>query len=895
MPMPEVPSTLDSNYLTILDSIDAIIYVADMDSYELLFLNRKARETSDANPGDICWKVLQQDQSGPCPFCTNKHLLDAQNKPTGTYIWEFQNTQNQEWWECRDQAVRWSDGRMVRLEIATNISHRKIAQQEKQVNEQRLQLALDSADLGTWDWNPQTGELFINERWAGMLGYKREELQPHVDTWSNLLHPEDAEKAIKTLDDYIEDKVPNYQIEFRMKHKSGAWKWVFDIGKIIDWDDEGRPTRLTGIHQDVTNRKEAEEALKASEEKYRGFFENTLVGVFESTLDGRYINANKAFSTMMGYDSPEQLMSSISDISTEVYQDAEERKRYQALMDRQDYASNFIHSMKKKDGSGVYLLTNSRIIRNSNGEFSHYEGVCIDISELKVAQDALQTSEENLQTTLDSIGDAVIATDTDKRVVRMNPVAAKLTGWAESDALGLQVEQIFKIIATDDGKTTADPISEALETGRIVTLSNHTTLIGKDGQMRQIADSAAPIRDGQGKVTGAVLVFRDVTEEYRLREQMQRIQQLEQIGTLAGGIAHDFNNILSGFFGSLDLARFKLPDDHPALTYLDQAEVSAERAKKLTGQLLTFAKGGEPLKSVVDLGELVQSIAAFDLSGSNVKLVYSQDDELWPVEVDQTQIQQAISNLVINATQAMPDGGHLYVKLQNFEQEASPQGGIAAGRYVRINIIDEGKGIAPAHLARIFTPYFSTRQTGRGLGLATVHSVIVRHKGHIDVTSRQEVGTNFIIYLPVTDKPLPTNAEETGRPLPEQTPGALKILLMDDEEAIRSQTTEMLENLGHKPAAAAHGQAALSLYRKAQLEGKPFDLVILDLTVPGEMGGQETIQELLAINPEVRAIVSSGYADDPIMARYADHGFKGVATKPYTLDELKASIRQALF
>lgn len=432
-----------------------------------------------------------------------------------------------------------------------------------------------------------------------------------------------------------------------------------------------------------------------------------------------------------------------------------------------------------------------------------------------------------------------------------------------------------------------------IEAGDIAPLSNHTILTRKDGRKSEVAGSSAPIRDGKGNITGVVLVFRDVSEEYYLRKQIQRVQQLEQIGTLAGGIAHDFNNILSGFYGNLTLAEQKLPPEHPAVRFLRQAEISADRARDLTAQFLTFSKGGDPIKGVADLGEIIEETARFDLSGSSVKLIFSQPPCLWPVEVDKTQIQQVISNLVINAAQSMPDGGQLHIDLDNFVQKPDDHD-IKAGQYVKAVIRDEGKGIREELLPRIFDPYFSTKQTGRGLGLATVHSVITRHNGHIQVTSSENVGTTFTLFLPVTETAPPPPAasvKQQNTDLPSQH---LNILVMDDEDVIRSLTSEMLTMMGHSPKVVANGDAALRQYRLAQQDQAPFDLVILDLTIPGGMGGQETMQELLALNPEIRAIVSSGYTDDPIMAYYAEYGFKAVVTKPYTFVELQQSINQAL-
>ncbi len=253
--MTDSPQKIDATYLAILDSVDAVIYIADMSNYELLFLNRKARETSHAQVGTICWQTLQQGQKGPCPFCTNDKLLDDLGKPNPPHIWQVNNTLNGECWECRDQAIQWSDGRLVRLEIATNITAREREEQELRIKEERLDLALNSAEMGTWDWNPQTGATIYSERWAKMLGYDLKHLTLHVDTWANLIHPDDKEQTMASLKAHLADKTPIYQAEFRARTHSGEWRWMLDLGKVITRDSQGRPLRVTGTQQDITERK----------------------------------------------------------------------------------------------------------------------------------------------------------------------------------------------------------------------------------------------------------------------------------------------------------------------------------------------------------------------------------------------------------------------------------------------------------------------------------------------------------------------------------------------------------------------------------------------------------------------------------------------------------------
>ncbi|MCX7003410.1 MAG: ATP-binding protein [bacterium] len=367
--------------------------------------------------------------------------------------------------------------------------------------------------------------------------------------------------------------------------------------------------------------------------------------------------------------------------------------------------------------------------------------------------------------------------------------------------------------------------------------------------------------------------------------ELLKMQKIQSVGTLAGGIAHDFNNILMSLFGNISLAKDGLAKTHPSHTLLEEAEKSMNRAVRLTKQLLTFAKGGDPVKECVGLGALVEEVATFDLSGSKVSLVYQQDENLWQADADRGQIQQVVSNLVINARQSMPAGGHLYVTLENAAMPAGAMVGLPAGNYVKITIRDEGTGIEAKHLDRMFEPYFTTRPAGHGLGLATAYSIIHKHGGHISVVSELGKGTTFTLHLPVSKAPRQAPLQPPATECP-ALGRSKSILVMDDEEAVRKIVTRILQSCGFSVATAPDGHAAIEMYRQARAAGAPFDVVIMDLTIPGGIGGEEAIKDLLALDPHAKVIVSSGYAEDPVMANYADYGFKGIAAKPYTKKEL---------
>jgi signal transduction histidine kinase/CheY-like chemotaxis protein len=425
--------------------------------------------------------------------------------------------------------------------------------------------------------------------------------------------------------------------------------------------------------------------------------------------------------------------------------------------------------------------------------------------------------------------------------------------------------------------------------------SGESTLVRKSGETFPALFTTYPVFDDDGKMTATIGVSIDISKRKRAEEKLRALQKIKSVGTLAGGIAHDFNNILMGLFGNISIAKKELFKDHPAFKFLEKAENSMNRATRLTMQLLTFAKGGNPVKEDVSIGALVEETVRFDLSGSNVMPVFNQADDLWMAEVDKGQTQQVFSNLTINANQAMPDGGHLYITLENADISEDVAPNLKQGKYIKATVRDEGTGIDQKYLDQIFDPYFTTKQTGSGLGLATIYSIINKHGGYIAVDSKPGKGTTFTLYLPASEsQQLPeTKQPAAKRSTMEQT---ARILVMDDEKMVRKVVTAMLEKSGYSVETADDGKQAIEMYKQSMDAGQPlpFDVVIMDITIPGGMGGKEAIKKILAIDPKARAIVSSGYADDPVMANYAEYGFKGVVSKPYTISKLQEVLGQVL-
>ncbi len=632
----EITNTSE-RFQVVLDSLDAVVYVADMETYELLFMNSHVRKLCGNSIGRKCYQTLQQGQDEPCSFCTNKLLLDSEGKPAGVHVWEFQNTRDGHWYECRDQAIRWTDGRLVRMEIATDISTRK--------------------------------------------------------------------------------------------------------------------------------------------------------------------NAEKA----------------------------------------------------------------------------------------------LQAEKERLNVTLRSIGDGVITTDIKGRVVFLNKVAEELCGWTNEEAVGEQASTIFNIINEKTGQKCASPVQRVIELGRIIGLANHTALIAKDGSIRTIADSGAPIRNDKSEIIGVVLVFRDVTHEKKIEEELLKVRKLEAVGVLAGGIAHDFNNILSAILGNIELAAYGVAkEDARTIALLSDAGKATRRAAKLTEQLLTFSKGGDPLREVTSLPELISESAEFVLHGSQVACKYSYPEDLWMVDVDGGQIGQVIQNITLNAKHAMPEGGTVTIQCTNVRDAASEAFlSVDKGDYVRITIQDTGVGIPKEIIDKIFDPYFTTKQQGSGLGLAICHSIINKHDGYLTVDSRPGKGTTFTLFLPaIRSKESRNDIIEKSKDAP--VVKAARVMVMDDEKMIRDVASAQLAILGHEAIPVIDGVQAINKYQELLDGGTTVDIVIMDLTIPGGMGGQEAAEKLLKIDPAAKIIVASGYSNDPAMANYREYGFSAAIAKPFDLQQLSNAITSVL-
>ena len=393
----------------------------------------------------------------------------------------------------------------------------------------------------------------------------------------------------------------------------------------------------------------------------------------------------------------------------------------------------------------------------------------------------------------------------------------------------------------------------------------------------------------------------------RNQQELIKVKKLESVGVLAGGIAHDFNNILTAILGNINLCRLDRQLSEQNHQLLAASEKACLRAKGLTQQLLTFARGGEPIRERASLAEVVRDSAEFVLRGDKIACDFQLPDDLWLVNIDKGQISQVVQNIMLNAVEAMAEGGgRISVSAANVSIPARPQAGAPAaeagtgdrgpapGDYVRLTIADSGVGMEREVLERIFDPYFTTKQLGSGLGLAITHSIVSKHGGRVTVSSRPGEGSVFTIYLLAEQR----RGGETGeRPEPatgQQAAAGGRILVMDDDQQVRETLQLMLSRLGYQVVTAADGREAAAIYRYERELGTEIDLLIMDLTIPGGMGGREAVREILAVNPRAKVIVASGYSSDPVMADYRRHGFAAALSKPFRVEELTELLKRLL-
>jgi PAS domain S-box-containing protein len=526
-------------------------------------------------------------------------------------------------------------------------------------------------------------------------------------------------------------------------------------------------------------------------------------------------------------------------------------------------------------------------LKKSNAQLLH------EISVRTVAEQKLAEEKEKLSITLKSIDDGVITVDIHGTIVLINKAACEMIGCSENDVIGVSLESIYKPVQVNNKAIHEHDIFHEIANNPYLSLYGRQSLLKSiNGKEYIITETGVSIKDTDDNVNGYVIVFSDITERYQFEEEKFKARKLESISLLASGIAHDFNDLLTGIITNLFMAKMGIDSKAETYVMITTAEKAAFQASILTRQLLTFATNEVINKEETSIKELIENSIGFYLKDSRCEYKLHISETLSKASVDRGQIDRVFNNIIQNADQSMPDGGVIFVNAENFTLDCiNPSLPLTFGSYIKISVTDQGSGIPDEILPKIFDPYFSTRSNGSGLGLTTAYTIVQQHGGHIAVTSQLGVGTTFIIYLPAIEG---TDSSDSDEESDESQSLGCKILFIDDEKVVLQSTGQLLTHLGHDVCLAEDYSTALTYFRNAFDNQLPFTIVIMDLTISSKPGPKEIIGEFLAIDPEIKVIISSGYVNDPIMVNYSTYGFAAAMPKPYNAKELNQKILDLL-
>ncbi len=737
--------------------------------------------------------------------------------------------------------------------------------------------------------------LYVNPAAESIFGYTKDEML--MMDYGDIVHPDYYGIIEKQIRARMAGDEKQSHFEVKVITKTGGEKWLDVSTNLIFY--EGFPAGIISCI-DITERKQGEMVFReytetinrAREEAERRAAElDTIIssvagGVIIYDNSGKIVRMNQIARDILGYSSndyetPYQVRSENLQIyksDGSVYE-TEKLPLYRALHGE---VIRDEEMLLKRIGQGIWISASLAPIFDYNNCLTGVVFTFTDITTRKRKTEEMLASERNLlKITLDSLAEGVIAVDGEGRIRFINHSASVLTGYQPNEAIGQKINRIFHVL----NNQTSEPITlSAYE-----RIADSLILVNCELREIPIAVNISPIKSSDNKVIGMVVVFQDITERQKIEQELLKTEKLQSLGILAGGIAHDFNNILAAILANIQLAMYKLSKNESIGIYLSNTMDTARKASDLTKQLLTFSKGGAPVKKDSSLNDLIRDTTEFALRGSKTIAEFSISNGLWAASVDEGQISQVFHNLIINAKQAMPKGGVIRISAENItigeDKLFNP------GHYVKVAVKDQGYGIPKEHLSKIFDPFFTTKKDGNGLGLATSYSIITRHNGYLEVESREGEGATFLIYLPALKKAV-LNVESQKEIATASS--SLKILLMDDNIQILNAVGEMLERSGHQVVLTTDGTRVIECYREAINFREPFDVVIMDLTVPGGLGGQEAIAQLRDLDPNIKAIVSSGYANDPIISEYERFGFRGFVIKPYRFDELNEVLNRVI-
>ena len=744
----------------------------------------------------------------------------------------------------------------------------------------RLRLLEEGGAIGFFDLNFSAGQVYFSPIWKRLLGYAPSELSDTLETWHELIHPDDSAASPDKLAHRGAAGSRPFSVEFRMRHHRGHWMWMHCVGVQIV-NASGGLDRVVGAQLDISDRKDLEDTLVANDARVQDLTGGGPLAAFELDFVNLVFWYSPAFERLFGFHEGELAPHPASFASVLPDEDAPMGTQAWLLaLAPGQHSFTEVVRLRAKDGKLLPVLLGAHRSLNRKRELTRIVGFACPLPPAAAIEpDALPPRLAN--EAFDTLAEAVVITDAQAKIVFANGNATRLLKIDPEVVVGQPVADVLRLVNRQSQQPGNDPIERALTADRPLSLVNTDALLTTDEEPPlAITWTARAVFDDEGKPQGVVVVFRNPDEMTLTPEELVKANRFESLGLLAGGIAHDFNNLLTTILGGVSLAK-----ENRDYSALQDSENACLTAKGLTKQLLAFAKGDAGMQTVCSAKDLLEHSVKIAAAGSSTHITVQVADGVNPVLVDRGQLVQVFQNLIVNALQAMPPPPHmprLQIRAFNVTLGENQVPGLAAGSYVEFEVRDNGSGIKPEHVEKIFDPFFTTKKHGTGLGLATVLSIVRRHGGQIGLDTQVGVGTAFAVYLPKAEQPLETQARRAAS----LRFGTGRILFMDDDPKISSLTARMLDSLDYKYDLAKDGEEAIALYKRYLNIGRPYDAVIMDLTVVGAMGGEECFIELRKLDPDVRAIVASGYDNESIAKKFLDQGWCGYLTKPYRVIDL---------
>jgi two-component system cell cycle sensor histidine kinase/response regulator CckA len=852
----------------LLNIISELLVLQDS-NHKILWANKAAQKSVKGNLSEIvgryCFEIWAGDTK-PCRDCPLEEV-----RKSGEIEEKQISTPDGRKWLIKGYPIKDENGNVVNLlGVIRNITSERTLEQALRDSEELYKTLIDISPFAVTVTDLKGETTYTSDRALEMHGYEKQEEVLGKSAFMFIV-PSDRKRAKMNLKKTLKHgNIRN--LEYTLLKKDGS-TFIGELNASLIKNERGQPQAFVAIVRDITRQKENEKKLKEKEAFNFALFNYSPAETIVVNRKGKVVKSNLAKRTS-GDRYPK-----IGDIMYKDYGSKHEIDMYKELMKCIRTGKGKEFPKMKYEHKYLYI---------SIAPFP--EGAIIisqDITKRIEAEEALKQSEQRFRLIVETTPSLLLITDKEGKNLYVSPNSEEITGFSNKEL----VNNFIWWIHDDDMERAKKVFNRSFK--------EHTNgrnfeykAVRKDGKIWYASSSWEPIIDEKGNFQGMILQTIDISDRKIMEEEIAKVQKLESIGILAGGIAHDFNNFLTGIIGNISLAKLKTNPKDEIYEILTESEKAAHSAKSLTQQLLTFSKGGVPIKEKTDIKSLIKESAKFDIIGSNVDCEFDFQENLWEAIIDKAQMSQVVNNIIINAIEAIPEEGTITIKVENSEVKENAKIPLEQGKYIKITFEDTGTGIPEENISKIFDPFFTTKENGSGLGLATVFSIIKKHKGFIYAESEIGKGSSFHLYLPASvDRSKETTKKETKEKIPKSSG---KILIMDDKAFIRKSAERALNLYGYDVSGAENGGKALILYKEAMNDKNPYDVVILDLTVPGAMGGLKTLKELRKIDSNVKAIVSSGYSDDPVMSEHEKFGFNAIIKKPYEYHELAETVKKLI-